>query len=208
MRGRIQPSSIYNNARIKTVSSTRKKDTKSYDLYYRNTSNIAKYLAIDDRFRSCYCGTVFKHCQDYLLGFCSIHNTLKYSGRYSTIFHIECTDISISISLPINLQNSVESNLSCAEIYSMVDETTLIHTEWVCMKCKNEKITPVTLYFNENVLFENKYFKVGLMISSDIIVYERKKVSKDVDKLLTKLNDIYPQQMYDNILNLYKNLQS
>ena len=161
MRGRIQPSSIYNNARIKTVSSTRKKDTKSYDLYYRNTSNIAKYLAIDDRFRSCYCGTVFKHCQDYLLGFCSIHNTLKYSGRCSTIFHMECTDISIPICLPINLQNSVESNPSCVELYSMVDETNIFHTEWLCMKCKYETISPETLYFNEHFLIDNKCLKIG-----------------------------------------------
>ena len=73
-------------------------------------TNIAKYLTTDDSFRSCYCGTVFKHYQDFLLGFCSIRNTLKCNGRCSTIFHIECTNISISLSLPINLQNSVESN--------------------------------------------------------------------------------------------------
>ena len=88
----------------------------------------------------------------------------------------------------------------------MVDETTLIHTEWVCMKCKNDKITPVTLYFNENFLFENKFLKVGLMISSDITVSERKKISQDVDTLLKKLNDICPQQMYDNILNNAPNI--
>ena len=104
---RIQPSSIYNNARIKSISSTKKEDTKSYDLYYRNISNIAKDLTTDDSFRSCYCRSVFKHCQDCLLGFCSIHNTLKYSGRYSSIFHMECTDILIPICLPINLQNGV-----------------------------------------------------------------------------------------------------
>ena len=63
---------------------------------------------------------------------------------------MECTDILIPICLPINLQNSVKSNPSCAEFYSMVDETNLFHTEWLCMKCKYEKITPVTLYFNEN----------------------------------------------------------
>ena len=51
---------------------------------------------------------------------------------------MECTDISIPICLTINLQNSVESNPSCVEIYSMVDETTLFRTEWLCMKCKYE----------------------------------------------------------------------
>jgi len=136
--------------------------------------NIAKDLTIDDSFRSCYCGTVFKHCQDCLLGFCSIHNTWKCSGRCSTIFYIECTDISIPLCLPVNLQNSVKRNPSCAEIYYMVDETTLLHTEWLYMKCKYEKITPVTLYFNENFLFENKCLKGRSMISSDITVYERK----------------------------------
>ena len=33
------------------------------------------------------------------------------------------------ISLPINLQNNIESNSSCAKIYSMVDEINLLHTE-------------------------------------------------------------------------------
>ena len=90
---------------------------------------IAKYLTTDDSFRSCYCGTVFKHCQDCLLGFFSIHNTLKCKDRCSTIFHIECTDISIPFCLPINLQNSVKSNPSYVEIYIMVDETTFLLTE-------------------------------------------------------------------------------
>ena len=126
---RIQSSSIYNNARIKTISSTKKKDTKFYDLYYRNILNIAKDLITDDNFRSCYCGTVFKHYQDCLLKFYSIHNTLKCSARCSIMFHIECTDISMSISLPINLQNSIQSNPSCVEIYYIVDETNLLHTE-------------------------------------------------------------------------------
>ena len=122
---RIQPSSIYNNARIKTISSTKKKNTKFYDLYYCNISNIAKDLITNDSFRSYYCGMVFKYCQDCLLDFFPIHNTLKCSDRCSTIFHMECTDISISICLPINLQNSVESNPSCVGFYSMVDETNL-----------------------------------------------------------------------------------
>ena len=78
---RIQPSSVYNNTRIKTISSTKKKDTTRYDLYYFNKLNIAKDLRTNDSCRSCYCGTVFKHCQDCLLGFCSIHNTFKCSGR-------------------------------------------------------------------------------------------------------------------------------
>ena len=39
------------------------------------------------------------------------------------------------------------------------------------------------------------------MISSDITVSERKKMSQDVDTLLKKLNDICPQQVYNNILN-------
>ena len=50
-------------------------------------------------------------------------------------------------------------------------------------------------------LFDNKCLKVGLMISSDITVSERKKISQDVDTLLNKLKDICPQQVYDNILN-------
>ena len=58
----------------------------------------------------------------------------------------------------------------------MVDETNIFHTEWLCMKCKYGKITPVTLYFNEIVLFENKRLKVGLIISSDITVSERKNI--------------------------------
>ena len=59
----------------------------------------------------------------------------------------------------------------------------------------------MTLYFNENFLLENKFLKVGLMISSDITVSERKKISQDVDTLLEKLKDMCPQQVYDNILN-------
>ena len=55
------------------------------------------------------------------------------------------------------------------------------------MKCKYEKITPVTLYFNEHFLFDNKCLKVGLMISSDITVSERKKISQDVDTLFKKV---------------------
>ena len=125
--------------------------------------------------------------------FCFIHNTLKYKSRCSTIFHIGCTDISIPICLPINLQNSVKSNPSYVEIYIMVDETTFLLIEWLCMKCKYKKITPVTLYFNEKILFESKCLKVKLLISSDMTVYERKKVSQNVDKLLTKFNDICPQ---------------
>ena len=58
------------------------------------------------------------------------------------------------------------------------------------MKCKYKKITPVSLYFNENFLFESKCLKVRLLISSDMTVYERKNVYQNVDKLLTKLNDI------------------
>ena len=58
-------------------------------------------------------------------------------------------------------------NPSYVEIYSMVDETNIFHTKWLCMKCKDEKITPVTLYFNKKCLFENKCLKVGLMISSE-----------------------------------------
>ena len=97
----------------------------------------------------------------------------------------------------------------------MANGTNLLHTEWLCMKYKYEKNTPVILHFNKNFLFENKYLKVVLMISSDITVSKRKKVSQDVDKLLSKLNDICPQQVYDNIVNntknnsiLYKNFQS
>ena len=149
---RIQPSSIYNNARIKSISSTKKKETKFYYLYYRNISKIAKDLTTNDSFRSYYFGMVFKHCQDCLLEFCPIHNTLKCSGRCSTIFHMECTDILIPICLPINLQNGAESNPSCVELYSMVDETPLLYTEWLCMTCKYEKITLITLYFNENFI--------------------------------------------------------
>ena len=100
---------------------------------------------------------------------------------------MECTDISIPICLPINLQNSVESNPSCVEIYYMVDETTLLHIEWLRMECKYETITPVTLYFNESFLFENKHLKVGLIIFSDITVYERKQLSQDFDKLFKKI---------------------
>ena len=77
-----------------------------------------------------------------------------------------------------------------------------------------KKNTPVILHFNKKFLFENKYLKVVLMISSDITVSKRKKVSQDVDKLLSKLNDICQQQVYDNIVNntknnsiLYKNFQ-
>ena len=44
-------------------------------------------------------------------------------------------------------------------------------------------------------------FKVGLMISSDITVSERKKYLKMLIHYLKKLNDICPQQVYDNILN-------
>ena len=69
------------------------------------------------------------------------------------------------------------------------------------MKCKYGKIAPVTLYFNEHFLFDNKCLKVWLMISSDITVSERKKISQDNDTLLKKLKDICPQQVCDNILN-------
>ena len=82
----------------------------------------------------------------------------------------------------------------------MADETNLLHTEWLCMKYKYEKIAPVILHFNEYFLFENKRFKVGLKISSDSTVSERKQVSQDANKFLSKLNDICPQQVYDNIL--------
>ena len=68
------------------------------------------------------------------------------------------------------------------------------------MKCKYETITPVTLHFNEYFLFENKRLKVGLKISSDIPASERKKVPQDVDKFLSKLNDICSHQVYNNIL--------
>ena len=51
------------------------------------------------------------------------------------------------------------------------------------MECKYETITPVTLYFNESFLFENKHLKVGLIIFSDITVYERTQLSQDFDKL-------------------------
>ena len=69
------------------------------------------------------------------------------------------------------------------------------------MKYKYEKITPVILHFNEHFFFENKYLKVGLMISSDITVSKRKKVSQYFNKLSSKLNDICPQQVYDIIVN-------
>ena len=52
---------------------------------------------------------------------------------------MEYTDISIPICLLINLQNSVESNPLCVEIYSMIDEPTLLHTQWLCMKYKYQK---------------------------------------------------------------------
>ena len=104
------------------------------------------------------------------------------------------------MSLPISLQNNVESNSSSVKISSMVDETNLLHTEWCCINYKYEKVTPITLYFNEHLLFENKCLKVELQIASDITVSERKIISQDVDKLLPKLNDICPQQVYDNIL--------
>ena len=45
------------------------------------------------------------------------------------------------------------------------------------------KKSPVTLHFNEHFLFDNKCLKVGLMISSDITVSERKKISQDVDTM-------------------------
>ena len=38
---------------------------------------------------------------------------------------MECTDISIRICLPINLQNIVESNPSRVELYSLVDENNI-----------------------------------------------------------------------------------
>ena len=100
---------------------------------------IAKDLTTGDTCRSCYCGTVFKHYHDRLFGFCSTHHTIKFYDRWSRKFHIECTDISIPISLTINLQNSVESNSSCVKIYSMANVTNLLHTEWLCMKYKYEK---------------------------------------------------------------------
>ena len=40
------------------------------------------------------------------------------------------------------------------QIYSMVDYINLLHTEWLCMKYKYKKVTPITLYFNEHFLFE------------------------------------------------------
>ena len=55
-----------------------------------------------------------------------------------------------------------------------VDENNIFNTEWLCMKCKYEKISPVTLHFNEHFLFDNQCLKVGLMISSDITVSEKK----------------------------------
>ena len=110
------------------------------------------------------------------------------------------------ISLPINLKNSAESNTSCVEIYSIMDETNLLHTEWLCMKGKYEKITPVILHFNKHFLFENKCLKVGLKIFSDITVSERKQLSQDLDKFLSKLNDICPQQVYNNILKNTPNI--
>ena len=116
-----------------------------------------------------------------------LYNTLKCNGRCSVILYMECTNISIPIYLLINLKNSVESNPSCVEIYCMVDETTLLHIEWLRMKCKYETITPVTLYFNESLLFENKHLKVGLIIFSDITVYERTQLSQDFDKLFKKI---------------------
>ena len=204
---RIQPSSIYFNSRNKTtISSSKKKVTKFYDLGYHKLSKIAKELTADDTFRSCYCGTVFKNCVNCLFGFCYNHKTIKCSGRCSRIFHIQCTDLSMPISLPINLQNSVISNSPCVEIYSMTDETNLLHTEWMCMKCKYEKVIPVTLHFNEHFLFENKCLKVGLHIASDITISVRKKISHDVNKYLSKLNDRCPQEVYDNILNIKPNM--
>ena len=41
---------------------------------------------------------------------------------------------------------------------------------------------------------------MGLKISSDATVCERKQVSQDANKFLSKSNDICPQQVYDNIL--------
>ena len=161
-------------------------------MHYHNISKIAKDLIADDTFRSYYCGTVFKNYEKCFFGFCFIHNTIKFSGRCSRIFHIECTDLSMPMSLPINLQNNVESSSSCVKIYSMADETILLHTEWLCMKCKYEKVTPVTLHFNEHFLFENKCLNVRLQIVSDIKISDRKK-SQDVNKFLSKLNDICPQ---------------
>ena len=55
------------------------------------------------------------------------------------------------MSLPINLLNSVEYNSSCVKIYFMIDETNLLHTERLCMKCKYEKVTPVILHFNKKI---------------------------------------------------------
>ena len=131
--------------------STKKKDTKKYDLYNNNKMKVAKHLITDDTFRSCYCGTVFKHCHDCLFGLCSTHNTIKCRDKCSRLFHIECTDISIPISLPINSQNSVESSSSYVKVYYMGDETNLLHTERLCMKCNYEKVTPVILHFNKKI---------------------------------------------------------
>ena len=119
-------------------------------MYYHKISKIAKELTADGTFRSCYCGTVLKNCENCLFVFSFIHNTIKCSGRCSRIFYIECTDLSMPISLSVNLQNSVESNSSCVKIYSMTDETNLLHTKRLCMKCKYEKVTPITLHFNEH----------------------------------------------------------
>ena len=58
-----------------------------------------------------------------------------------------------------------------------------------------------TSNFDENLIFEKKCLNVGLNVSSKISRQEQRSTLNNINISLSKLHDICPQDLYNNIIN-------
>ena len=77
----------------------------------------------------------------------------------------------------------------------------------MCVKCKyKQNIMIETFNFEENSLFEQKCLNVGLPMPSKITNDEKQTTLSKINIFLSKLQDICPEDLYNNIINNSTNL--
>ena len=165
---------------------------------YRGTLLSPKIQKINEKFNSCYCGTLFDYCHSCVSCLWYTHQTIKFTCECQRAFYVSYIDINKNGCL----NNFKTKDSSCLEIYSSVDKIRLLNTICVCAKCKHKLYDMIeSPNFEDNLSFEKKFLNVSLQMSPKITKREKETALNKIDVFLSKLHAICPEDIYNSIIS-------
>ena len=114
------------------------------------------------------------------------------------MFYVSCTDIDNNKLLT----NSKLNDSSCVNMYSSVDKIKFFNITQLCVECKHDRYEMIGLpNFDDKLSFKKMNLNVNLQMSYKITKKYKQKTLKQIEVFLSKLNDICPECIDNNIIN-------